>query len=55
MIVAVRRQTDPRFLFLPGPDYVVGEGDVMITIGRETDITAAERANALPICPVRQP
>ncbi len=53
MILAVRRQTEPDFLFLPGPTYVVQKGDIMVAIGREADIAAAEKADTLPICPVR--
>ncbi|GAB4252080.1 MAG: TrkA family potassium uptake protein [Thermoleophilia bacterium] len=54
-ILAVRRQEEPKFVFLPGPDYVVGKGDVMVTIGRESDMERAEAADSLPICPVRGP
>jgi trk system potassium uptake protein TrkA len=51
-ILAVRRPSDPRFVFLPGPDYRIGEGDVMVAIGREKDMVAAELADGFPICPL---
>jgi trk system potassium uptake protein len=54
LILAVRRETEPNFLFLPGPDYVVQAGDVMVTIGREMDMVVAERADSLPVCSVRE-
>jgi trk system potassium uptake protein len=52
LILAVRRETEPHFVFLPGPDYVVQPRDVMVTIGREADMIVAERADGLPVCPV---
>jgi len=52
-VIAVRRETEPRFLFLPGPDFTVEEGDIMVTIGRNADMVVAEEASSLPICPIR--
>lgn len=51
-VLAVRRETEPHFVFLPGPHYTVKEGDVMVTIGREADMGIAEGADSLPICPL---
>lgn len=46
-VVAMRRQTEPHFVFLPKPDYVFGAGDVATMIGREKDLNAAENASAM--------
>lgn len=52
-VLAVRREKEPTFVFLPGPDYRIQEGDVMVAIGREGDMALAEAADSLPVCPVR--
>jgi len=36
-VIAVRRNIGKVFLFMPGPDYVVQDGDVLVMIGREQD------------------
>lgn len=38
-IIAVREQSPERFVMVPGADFVVKEGDVLVILGRETDLT----------------
>jgi trk system potassium uptake protein TrkA len=37
-VIAVKDRDNGRFTFLPGPDYVVTEEDVLTLIGRESDL-----------------
>jgi len=36
--IAVKELIPPRFVFLPGPDFVIKPSDVLVMIGRETDL-----------------
>lgn len=54
MILAVRRPAEGEFIFLPGPNYVVQADDMMVMIGRAEDMVLVEKADGLPICPVRR-
>jgi len=47
-VLAVRKPMEPRFIFLPGPDYVNLEGDVMVMIGREADLLKLEKMTEPP-------
>jgi len=51
-VLAVRKQTEPHFVFLPGPDYMVDRGDFLVMIGRERDLGFLESAQGFPVCPV---
>jgi K+/H+ antiporter YhaU regulatory subunit KhtT len=51
-VLAVRKQTEPHFVFLPGPDYLVDPGDSLVMIGRERDLGFLENVQGLPVCPV---
>lgn len=51
-VLAVRKQIEPHFVFLPGPDYLVDRGDSLVMIGRERDLGFLETVQGLPVCPV---
>jgi len=51
----VRRQTEPRFTFLPGPGYVNVPGDVMVMIGRGADLEKIEKMTEPPPPPMPPP
>ena len=51
-VLAVRKQIEPHFVFLPGPDYLVDRGDSLVMIGRERDLGFLESVQGLPVCPV---
>lgn len=36
--IAVKELIPPRFVFLPGPDFVIKPSDVLVMIGRESDL-----------------
>lgn len=40
--IAIRRDGGATFAYLPGPDEVIREGDVMVLIGRESDLLRME-------------
>jgi trk system potassium uptake protein TrkA len=54
-VLAVRRQTEPRFTFLPGPGYVNVPGDVMVMIGRGADLEKIEKMTEPPPPPMPPP
>jgi trk system potassium uptake protein TrkA len=37
-VIAVKELIPPRFVFLPGPDFVIKPSDVLVMIGREVDL-----------------
>jgi len=37
-VIAVKELVPPRFVFLPGPDFVIKPSDVLVLIGREGDL-----------------
>jgi trk system potassium uptake protein TrkA len=37
-VIAIKQDRDEGFVFLPGPDHVIGKGDVLVVIGREAEI-----------------
>lgn len=37
-VIAIKKHRGETFVFLPGPDQVVSEGDILVMIGRESDI-----------------
>jgi trk system potassium uptake protein TrkA len=37
-VIAIKKHQGGAFVFLPGPDYVIVRDDVLVMIGRETDI-----------------
>jgi trk system potassium uptake protein TrkA len=43
-VIAVKRSGEDGIEFLPGPDYVVRPGDIMVLIGKETDIINVQGA-----------
>jgi trk system potassium uptake protein TrkA len=48
-VIAVKKPAGDAFVFLPGPEYVVDAGDVLVVIGREADIVRmGEAADAGP-------
>jgi trk system potassium uptake protein len=42
--IAVKELVPPRFVFLPGPDFVIKPSDVLVLIGREGDLSRLRRA-----------
>lgn len=48
LVMAVRRQDAPHFVFLPSPEYVCSLGDVLVMIGRKEDLDMLEAARSLP-------
>lgn len=51
LVIAVRRKQAPEFVFLPSPDYVCSSGDVLVMIGRRSDLAALGAARELPDLP----
>ena len=41
-VIAVSRATGESFTFLPGPDYVIARGDVLVMIGKEAGFLALQ-------------
>jgi trk/ktr system potassium uptake protein len=37
-VIAIKEIIPPNFIFLPGPDFVIKPSDILVTIGRETDL-----------------
>ncbi|NLE73244.1 MAG: TrkA family potassium uptake protein [Actinobacteria bacterium] len=48
LVMAVRTQDAPYFVFLPSPDYVCSQGDVLVMIGRKDDLDALGATRSLP-------
>jgi trk system potassium uptake protein len=42
-VIAVRELVPTRFVFLPGPDFVIKPSDVLVLIGREGDLTRIQQ------------
>ncbi|MFW5960654.1 MAG: potassium channel family protein [Chitinivibrionales bacterium] len=38
LIIAIKKDTDSGFIFLPGPDYTIQAGDILVVIGKEDEI-----------------
>jgi trk system potassium uptake protein len=43
-VIAVKEMIPEKFVFLPGPDFVVKPSDVLVLIGREEDLTRLQRS-----------
>lgn len=41
-VIAIKREADDHFVFLPGPDYVIDPADVLVAIGKESDIISLQ-------------
>jgi len=37
-VIAVKELIPPRFVFLPGPDFIIKPSDILVMIGREVDL-----------------
>jgi trk system potassium uptake protein len=44
-VIAVRELIPPRFVFLPGPDFVIKPSDVLVLIGRQGDVTRIQQCS----------
>jgi trk system potassium uptake protein len=45
-IIAVKELVPPKFVFLPGPKFVIKPSDILVIIGREKDLVALNRSGA---------
>jgi trk system potassium uptake protein TrkA len=45
-VIAVKELVPPRFVFLPGPDFVVKPSDVLVMIGREVDLIKIQQSSS---------
>ncbi len=43
LVMAVKAKSPEKYLFMPGPDYVVTPGDVLVLIGRENSLEEFQR------------
>lgn len=43
-VIAVKELVPPKFVFLPGPDFVVKPSDVLVMIGKEDDLSKIQRS-----------
>lgn len=43
-VIAVKELIPPRFVFLPGPDFVVKPSDVLVMIGKEEDLARIQQS-----------
>jgi len=44
--IAIRELIPPRFVFLPGPDFVIKPSDILVMIGREGDLSKLEEESS---------
>ncbi len=44
-VIAVKELVPPKFVFLPGPDFVVKPSDVLVMIGKEDDLARIQQAD----------
>ncbi len=43
-VIAVRELVPPKFVFLPGPNFVIKPSDVLVMIGKEKDLSQIQQA-----------
>lgn len=43
--IAIKELVPPRFVFLPGPDFVIKPSDILVVIGREGDLRALQQVS----------
>lgn len=43
-VIAVRELVPPKFVFLPGPNFVIKPSDVLVMIGKEKDLSRIQQA-----------
>ncbi len=43
-VIAVRELVPPKFVFLPGPNFVIKPSDVLVMIGKEQDLSQIQQA-----------
>lgn len=43
-VIAVRELVPPKFVFLPGPNFVIKPSDVLVMIGKEQDLSRIQQA-----------
>ncbi|HZE21735.1 MAG TPA: TrkA family potassium uptake protein [Desulfobaccales bacterium] len=47
-VLAIRELVPPRFVFLPEPSFVIKPSDVLVVIGRESDVKGVQRWKKAP-------
>lgn len=45
-VIAVKELIPPKFVFLPGPDFVIKPSDVLVMIGKEADLVRIQQSTA---------
>ncbi|MGD9818753.1 MAG: TrkA family potassium uptake protein [Desulfomonilaceae bacterium] len=45
-VIAVKELVPPKFVFLPGPDFVIKPSDVLVMIGKEADLARIQQSTA---------